>query len=334
MNLQQRIELLIKLKTFIEEDNNEQWEAARTKASLTNPWFTSQFIDRAVKQITAFFLDEKKLKQWVYTYSIPEENNNPKTVGIVMAGNIPLVGFHDFLCAFITGNKSLIKLSSQDEVLLQFFTTKLNEWNSEISQLIKFATTLKNCDAYIATGSNNSSRYFEYYFAKYPHIIRRNRTSIAILEGNETKEELQNLSTDIQLYFGLGCRNVTKLYVPQQYDFMKLLEALKNYDYLIEFHKYKHNFDYQLALLIMNNKQYMNNGSILLSENASVFSAISHLHYEYYNNKEILIEQLSQNNNIQCIVAKEFIPFGKAQEPALTDYADGIDTIQFLLSLN
>ncbi|MBS1592386.1 MAG: acyl-CoA reductase [Bacteroidetes bacterium] len=334
MNLQQRIELLIKLKTFIEEDNNEQWEAAKTKASLTNPWFTPEFIDIAVKQITANFLDEKKLQQWVSVYSIPEKNNNPKTVGIVMAGNIPLVGFHDFLCGFITGHKLLIKLSSQDEVLLPFFVSKLIEWNNEVKQLIEFATTLKNCDAYIATGSNNSGRYFEYYFAKYPHIIRRNRTSVAVLEGNETKEELQNLSTDIQLYFGLGCRNITKLYVPQQYDFMKLLEALRTYDYLIEFHKYKHNFDYQLALLIMNNKQYMNNGSILLSENASVFSAISHLHYDYYSDKEILIEQLSQNNDIQCIVGKEFIPFGKAQEPTLTDYADGIDTIQFLLDLN
>jgi len=334
MNLQQRTDLLTKLKTFIEDENNEQWAAAKQRATLLNPWFIPEFLETAVQQIADNFLSEEKLKAWMAAYAIPEENHNPKTIGIVMAGNIPLVGFHDFLCGFITGHKLLIKLSSQDEVLLKVMVNKLIEWNSEVSALIQFATTLKNCDAYIATGSNNSSRYFEYYFAKYPHIIRRNRTSVGVLEGDETKETLQQLATDIQLYFGLGCRNVTKLYVPQQYDFMKLLEALKTYEYLIEFHKYKHNFDYQLALLIMNNKQYMNNGSIVISENASIFSAISHLHYEYYDNKEVLTEQLSANNDIQCIVGKGFIPFGKAQEPTLSDYADGVDTMQFLLDLN
>ncbi|MBA4198551.1 MAG: acyl-CoA reductase [Chitinophaga sp.] len=333
MNLQQRTDLLIKLKTFIEDENNEQWKEAKQQATLMNPWFIPEFLETAIKQIADNFLDGNKLNQWAASYNIPEENTSPATIGIVMAGNIPLVGFHDFLCGFITGHQLLIKLSSQDEVLLKVIVNKLIEWNDEVKELVQFAATLKNCDAYIATGSNNSSRYFEYYFAKYPHIIRRNRTSVAVLEGNETKEALQNLATDIQLYFGLGCRNVTKLYVPRQYDFMKLLDALKTYDHLIEFHKYKHNFDYQLALLIMNNKQYMNNGSIVISENASIFSAISHLHYEYYDNKEVLIEQLFANNDIQCIVGKDFIPFGKAQEPALTDYADGVDTIKFLLGL-
>jgi hypothetical protein len=333
MNLQQRIDLLTKLKTFIEEEHNEQWAEAKQRATLLNPWFIPEFLETAIKLITNNFLYEKKLKAWMTAYDIPEANKNPKTIGIVMAGNIPLVGFHDFLCGFITGHQLLIKLSSQDEVLLQTIVAKLIEWNKEAASFIQFATTLKNCDAYIATGSNNSSRYFEYYFAKYPHIIRRNRTSVAVLEGDESKETLQQLATDIQLYFGLGCRNVTKLYVPQQYDFMKLLDALKTYEYLIEFHKYKHNFDYQLALLIMNNKQYMNNGSIVISENASIFSAISHLHYEYYDNKEVLTEQLYATNDIQCIVGKGFIPFGKAQKPALTDYADGIDTMQFLLGL-
>ena len=334
MNLQQRIDLLVKLKTFIEDKNNEQWLLAKERAARENPWFTPAFIELAITSIATEFLDEKKITHWVKQYTVPSENLQPQKVGVVMAGNIPLVGFHDFLCVFITGHKILIKPSSKDEILIKFLVNKMIEWNDALKQYINFAENLKNCDAYIATGSNNSSRYFEYYFSKYPSIIRRNRTSVAVLEGNETKEELQLLSGDAQLYLGLGCRNITKLYVPQQYDFLKLLDALKQYDYLIEFHKYKHNYDYQLAMLIMSNKKYMNNGSVVLSENVSLFSAISHLHYEYYTDKEILIESLVQNDDVQCIIGKGFVPFGKSQQPSLTDYADGVDTMAFLMGLN
>jgi len=193
---------------------------------------------------------------------------------------------------------------------------------------------LKNCDAYIATGSNNSSRYFEYYFKNHPSIIRKNRTSVAILEGDENKEELEALADDVYQYFGLGCRNITKIFVPQQYDFVPLLEAFKKYDHLINHHKYKNNYDYNLAVHMLSNHFYMTNGSIILVEETSPFSPISQLNYEYYNNESEVRMKLLLNENIQCVAGKHNITFGKAQCPQLTDYADGVDTIEFLLSLN
>jgi hypothetical protein len=332
MTLSQRIELMLKLGEYFKQ-NSAQWQAVKERASIENPWFAPEFIELAVQNIAGEFLDAEKLGQWVERYDLQQNTSSGKTVGLVMAGNIPLVGFHDFLCVFISGKKMKIKPSSKDEILIKHSIEKLTEWNGETASVIAVAETLKNCDAYIATGSNNSSRYFDYYFGKYPNIIRRNRTSVAILEGNETGGELEKLADDIQLYFGLGCRNVTKLYVPQGYDFMPLLHALKKYDHYLENHKYKHNFDYQLALLIMNNKFYMNSGAVIITENNALFSAVSQVHFEYYNDKNALIGNLRNNEDVQCIVAREEIPFGAAQSPSLFDYADGVDTMTFLCGL-
>ncbi len=250
-----------------------------------------------------------------------------------MAGNIPLVGFHDWLCVFISGHKALIKPSSKDQVLIKHLLEKLNEWNADAATFSEFSEMLKGCDAYIATGSNNSSRYFEYYFKKYPHIIRRNRTSVAVLTGKETNEELEKLADDVYLYFGLGCRNVTKIYVPEEYDFIPLLEAFRKYNYLADHHKYKNNYDYNLALHLLNKKYYMTNGSILLIEDAPFFSPISQLNYEFYNDRNILQNLLKQNSDLQCIVGKDFTAFGESQSPVISDYADGVDTLHFLSKL-
>ena len=192
---------------------------------------------------------------------------------------------------------------------------------------------LKGCDAYIATGSNNSSRYFEYYFGKYPNIIRKNRTSIAILDGNETPGELEKLSDDIHLYFGLGCRNVTKIFVPEGYDFIPLIQSFNKYIYFADHHKYKNNYDYQLSILLLNNVKYMTNGSTILRESESLFSPISQLHYEHFTDAVELEKNVKKNSDIQCIISRNFIPFGEAQHPGLKSYADGVDTMQFLLSL-
>jgi hypothetical protein len=198
---------------------------------------------------------------------------------------------------------------------------------------ISIEQNLKGCDAYIATGSNNSSRYFEYYFAKYPHIIRRNRTSVAILDGNETIEQLQALADDVYTYFGLGCRNVTKLYVPRNYDFLPLLDAFKKYNHLFDHNRYKNNYDYQLAILIINRLYYMTNGSILLREDKSLFSPISELNYEFYDAVSEIHTFLDGNPSVQCIVGKQHIPFGEAQAPKLNDFADGVDVMQFARQL-
>lgn len=332
MNLQQRIDLLIRLGEYIKSDNNF-WQQAKEKASRENGWFIPEFIDLSTDNIASSFLQKDKLETWCKTYQLPDENPSPKKVGIVMAGNIPLVGFHDMLCVFITGHIAYIKLSSKDQVLLKHLVEIMASWNEEVSRLIIFSEMLKGCDAYIATGSNNSAGYFEYYFGKYPNIIRRNRTSVAILTGKETTDELEKLADDVYLYFGLGCRNVTKIFVPENYDFIKLLTVFKKYNYLADHHKYKNNYDYNLAILLLNKKIYMSNESILLAEESPVFSPISQLNYEYYNNENDPAESLKQNDSLQCIVAKNFIPFGQAQNPSLNDFADGIDTIRFLLSL-
>jgi len=331
MDMQRRIDIMVRLGEYMQNDN-EIFKSTKQKAQFENPWLIQEFIDLAIDNITKNFLQKDKLEAWTKRYAV-DENAIAKNVGIVMAGNIPLVGFHDLLCVFISGHNAVIKPSSKDEVLIKHLVQKMIEWDERIVSKISFAFQLKSCDAYIATGSNNSARYFEYYFSKYPSIIRRNRTSVAVIDNTETKSELEKLADDIQTYFGLGCRNVTKLYVPAEYDFIPLLNALKKYNYFLDFHKYKHNYDYQLALLIMNNKFYMNNGSVLFTENESSFSPVSQVNYEYYSNINSLDERLKLNNDIQCIVGHNFLNFGLAQTPQLNDYADGIDTMKFLSEL-
>ena len=332
MKLPYRINLLSRLGNYM-LSGEPGWQEAKSKASLENGWFTPEFIDIAIKNIVDHFLQKQILEDW--TRQLPDELplEKVKTVGIVMAGNIPLVGFHDFLSVFVSGHKAVIKPSSKDKELIKHLTAKLVEWEPSLESHIRFEEMLKGCDAYIATGSNNSSRYFEYYFGKYPHIIRKNRTSVAILTGNETAEELDLLSDDVFQYFGLGCRNVTKLYVPETYDFIPLLEAFKKYNHLADHHKFKNNYDYNLALHILNKKFYMTNGSMLLVESPSVFSPISQLNYEYYKNADDLMKSLADTKEIQCITGKGYIPFGSAQCPAITDYADGADTLALLKNL-
>ena len=325
-----RIDLLTRLGDYVLSDD-EDWVETRHRANLFNPWFTPEFIDLATKNIADQFLNKQNLTQWVSSYDT--KTIQPKKVGIVMAGNIPLVGFHDLLSVFISGHKSIIKPSSKDEILIKHLVQKLKEWSGEINELVVFEEMLKGCDAYIATGSNNSARYFEYYFSKYPHIIRRNRTSVAIIEGNETTGELEKLADDVHLYFGMGCRNVTKIFVPQGYDFVPLLAIFRKYNYFKDHHKYKNNYDYNLTLHILNRKFYMTNESIILFENSSIFSPISQLNYEFYTDKNDITRNLETSGELQCIVGHGHIPFGQAQNPSLTDYADDINTLNFLINL-
>ena len=346
MILQQRLDLLIQLGKYMQSDE-PLWLEAKKKAEQANGWFTAEFIDLSCANIARSFLQPELLHAFATRYNVLAQTNDPKMVGLVMAGNIPLVGFHDFLCVFLSGHRMIIKPSSKDTVLIRHLAEQLYNWDKATRSLILFADILKGCDAYIATGSNNSARYFDYYFQKYPHIIRRNRTSVAILTGEETPEQLDRLSDDVHLYFGLGCRNVTKLYVPTGYDFVPLLEAFKKYSYFIDHNKYKNNYDYQLAIHLLNKQYYMTNGSILLIESSSLFSPISQLNYSFYENAPSLVKELSTNVDVQCITVKEhvvsntvgqssgslagsLVHFGQVQTPSLTDYADGVDTMAFL----
>ena len=332
MNLEQRIDLLAQLGDYC-LSGAPALETAKYKAHTENGWFTPEFIDLSIQQIATEFLQKDKLTAWVTKYKLPAEQPAPGTIGLIMAGNIPLVGFHDLLSIFISGHRQLIKTSVRDTTLIKHLTDQLIIQNPEVKDYIGFAERLNGCDAYIATGSNNSSRYFDYYFAKYPHIIRRNRTSVALLTGSESPEELTALADDVNQYFGLGCRNVTQVYVPENYDFRPLLDAFNKYEGLADLAKYKNNYDYQLTLLILNKKYYMTNGVILLTENASPFSPISVLNYQYYRPGVIPPALIAPNTDIQCVVGQGYIPFGKAQRPTLEDYADGVDTLQFLRDL-
>jgi hypothetical protein len=332
MNVQQRKELLVRLGNYM-KSNDEAWQAAKERAARQNPWFIAEFIDSAASNIVDRFLQPDQLRQLIEQYKVSDQNLSPKKVGIVMAGNIPLVGFHDLLCVFLTGHLAIVKPSSKDEVLVKHIIDKMSEWVPAVVQQIIISERIPNCDAYIATGSNNSSRYFEYYFQKYPSIIRKNRTSVAILNGKESKEDLGKLADDVFMHFGLGCRNVTQLYVPNNYDFIGLLEAFKKYHHLINHNKYKNNYDYNLAIHILNNTYYMTNESVILIENSSPFSPISQLNYQYYTDENELRKNLQHNENIQCIVSTTDTGFGEAQCPGICDYADGVDTMGFLMKL-
>ncbi len=314
MDLAERIKIMAELGKYLMDDNDEL-KSIKQKAWQKNKWFTEEFINYSLKNISQHYLDEVKLKNWVKHYHI-DDNIEPQRIGVVMAGNIPLVGFHDFLSVFITGHNQLIKLSDKDDVLLPHLIEKLKQWNEKVSSVITTSELLKDCDAYIATGSNNSARYFNLYFGKYPSIIRNNKTSVAVLSGDENEEQLKCLADDVYSYFGLGCRNVTKLFVPEGYDFEPLLKAFKKYNYFSDITKYRNNYDYNLALFIMNNKFYMTNESIILSENENIFSPVSVLHYSFYNDEKKIFAELKSDENVQCIVAKIFVPFGNSRSRA------------------
>lgn len=330
--IKHRIELLQKLNEYIQQ-NDENFQTVKENAERQNAWFTQQFIEHALHSISSSYLNAEALIDYSTDVQTADSKHKNLTVGITMAGNIPLVGFHDFLTVFLSGYKQRIKFSSKDDVLLPHLIQKLYSWDDQVRQVVSSSEMLKDCDAYIATGSNNSALYFEKYFARFPHIIRRNRTSVAILTGHETESELEQLADDVYMYFGLGCRNVTKLYVPENYDFIPMLQAFKKYDHLKHHNKYRNNLDYNLAVFILNNQYYMSNESILIIENQPVFSAIGVLHYEAYTDIDLLLSELRKNNDIQAIISSSAIPFGAAQNPSLSDFADGVNTIDFLNAL-
>jgi hypothetical protein len=286
MNLQNRIEIIGSIAEYLSKNENS-WKEAKNLASYKNPWFTENFIDESTNNIITHFLNRDQLRDWVNFYHL-DDLINSKIIGIVMAGNIPMVGFHDFLCTFITGHQQKIKLSSKDDVLLQHIINQIFELNPSARNFISIEQQLKGCDAYITTGGNQSAQHFEQYFSKYPSIIRKNRTSVAVLDGTESEMQLKELAKDVFSYFGLGCRNVTKIFVPKKYDFIPLIDAFKAYDYLRDYKKYADNYDFQLSLLLLNNIKYMSSESVLLVENEPLFSPLAVLNYEYYENIDVL----------------------------------------------
>ena len=336
MTLENRIAAFVQLGNRLKNLTPDELENLAARARSANPWFDLPNVTAAFQGI-ATLVEEQYLREWLFVYDFPE--TEPKKVGIVMAGNIPLVGFHDLLSVLISGHHAMIKTSSTDPHLVKFVIEELLKIEPRFEEAITFAEILKEADAIIATGSDNTARYFEYYFASRPHIIRKNRSSMAILTGFESKEELHRLGQDIFQYYGLGCRNISKFFVPEGYRFDSFYEAIEDYKTVLDHHRYQNNYDYNKSILLVNRVPHFDNGFLLLTENPQPVSPISVLHYETFNGLPDLYRKMAEAEaKTQCVVSssgwypKSFV-FGQAQNPMVWDYADGVDTLAFLADL-
>lgn len=336
MTLENRIEAFIALGKQLQNLTPEDRQAWAQSAMSRNTWFTEENVSCALNGIIQM-LEEQYLREWLYPYHLKQVT--PKKVGVVMAGNIPLVGFHDFLAVLISGHYLLAKLSSNDEPLMKRLADMLVGIEPAFANQMEFVDLLKESDAIIATGSDNTARYFEYYFASRPHIIRKNRSSIGILTGHEETEELRALGEDIFRYYGLGCRNVSKVFVPVGYKFDKFFEANEHRQSLLDHHKYQNNYDYNKSILLVNAVPHFDNGFMLVQEAQGLVSPISVLFYETFASLTELRGKLRDlKEKTQVVVSahgwlEESLAFGQAQSPMVWDYADGVDTMQFLLKL-
>ncbi|MEO8795022.1 MAG: acyl-CoA reductase [Daejeonella sp.] len=328
-----KIEALARLGEFL-KNPDEELIGLIESAKHYNAWFTTESARKAIDGI-ASMLNKNDLEKWLANQPDNEEHSL-KTVGLVLAGNIPLVGFHDILCVLVAGKKALIKLSSQDNKLIPYILNKLFEIEPAFAKQVEYIERLVQFDAVIATGSNNTSRYFEYYFKHVPHIIRKNRNSVAVLSGSESSEDLSKLGNDIFDYFGLGCRNVSKLYVPQDYNFKHFFESIEHFKPIADHHKYINNYDYNKSIYLVNQDEHLDNGFLLLKKDSRMASPLAVLYFEYYADRQELSESLNEiSDQIQCVVSADslnssYVSFGESQQPKLWDYADGVNTIDFL----
>ena len=338
VELGRKLSLLTAASNGSNPDADEELLLLTKRIQDQNAWFTPSSVIRALEGISSM-LSEKLLRDWLEQYSIPE-SEPLKTIGVIMAGNIPAVGFHDALCILISGNRLKAKISSQDSVLIAYILSLLTAAEPRFTDRIEITTgQLKGIDAIIATGSNNSSRYFEYYFGRYPNIIRHNRNSAAVLHGAETREELEELNKDIFTYFGLGCRNVSKLFIPMDYNFDSFFETAEKWSWLKDHNKYFNNYEYSKAVFLVNSIKHFDNGFLLVKEDSSLHSPVAVLHYERYENIDaVKMQLLEQADNLQCVVSSAVtgisgLTFGETQLPGPADYADGVDTMEFLLGI-
>lgn len=336
MTIESRIQALVQLGSLLNKHTESrvkvgsELELAIKRASIYNGWFTSKNVRKSLAAIVEM-LSEDQLKAWSCAYELEGE----KRVAIIMAGNIPLVGFHDLLSVLISGHTALVKMSSDDNQLLPIIVDALKTIEPNFADKIHFTENkMENFDAVIATGSNNSARYFEHYFGKYPNIIRKTRSSVAILDGSESEEELKGLANDVFQYFGLGCRSISKVFLPKEYDLNLLFNAFYAHKEVINNKKYVNNYDYNKAIYIMGQHDIIENGFLIMKQDTALKSPVSVLHYEFYDDLEFVHRLVvDYQEKIQCVTGRGFIPFGKAQCPALDDYADGVDTMAFLQSL-
>ena len=336
MNHSERLAAFVALGQRLATLSPAELTPLAARARNQNAWFDEPSVTAAVAGI-AHLLAEEPLRHWAARY--PPEPTTAHRVGVVMAGNIPLVGFHDLLCVLLSGHTLLAKLSADDTVLMSWLLGELQAIEPRFADFVQVLPRLNAAEAFIATGSDNTARYFEYYFGKKPHLIRRNRTSLAVLTGQETSAELARLGPDIFQYYGLGCRNVSKLFVPAGYDFVPLLDSLQTCEGVLNHHKYNNNYDYNKSILLVNRVPHLDTGFLLLTPDPKLVSPISVLYYAEYAHEIDLVDQLTDiAAQTQCVVSAGgrfagSLPFGQAQAPGVADYADGVDTMEFLAQL-
>lgn len=334
-----KMEVLSRLGAFLSDSSHPEIQAAIERATIENSWFTKDNTLSAIEAIRTQYLQKEALDYLVNKYCI-DDNIQPLKVALIPAGNIPLVGWHDLMCCFLAGHIAVIKFSEKDTVLMQFLINKIIEWVPETAVYFKIVDRIKDYDAAIATGSNISAQQFKHYFKDVPHIIRANRNSLAVLTGQENLEQLQLLAGDVFSYFGLGCRNVSKIFVPEDYNLSVLIEAFDMYEPIIHHNKYKNNYDYNLALMLLNREKFLQAPFFLLKEAEAIVSRIASLHYHKYNSLSNVVEWIQDHDEeIQCVVCTsplegiDTVWPGEAQCPGIDIWADGVDTLQFLLML-
>ncbi|MBS3914747.1 MAG: acyl-CoA reductase [Bacteroidetes bacterium] len=318
------------------ENNAEAWNHTIEKAYVMNKWFEPENIRQSLGQWNEA-LSDKNAEEWLSAYKW-NKPKSPLKIGIIMAGNIPLVGIHDAICALVAGHHIQVKFSSEDETLPKFWLEQAAIYMPDLKNRMVFSENMKEINAAIATGSNNSARYFEYYFRNIPSLLRKNRNSVAVLSGNETPEQLRDLGHDVFDYFGLGCRNITHLLLPENYAFKPLFDAWEEFYFLINHNKYVNNFHYHRALLLMNLDPHMDNGFVLLKERQDLYSPVGMLNYSFYKNSDEIEAYLKENEEgIQCVVSGipeiKGLEFGQTQKTQLGDYADNMDTLKWLIGL-
>ena len=341
MTLKQRTEAFVQTGAFIKRHFSGQHLPEETRlhegldkvieiAHTYNNWFIPKFVNHALAAI-GDYLNTESLER--FTKDITEKE--PKTIAVVCAGNVPVVGFHDLMCILLTGHRALIKLSTDDNILLPFILKLLTHYEPALEPQILFSEgRLANFDAIIATGSDNTASHFHYYFGKYPNIIRKSRTSLAVITGKETAEDIKNLGNDIFLYFGLGCRNVSKLLVPRGYNFNFFFESIIDFGFVVNNQKYGNNYDYHRAIYLLEQIPFLDNNFLMIRESVDLHSPVGVLYYQFYDTPAAVETYINgHKEQIQCVVGHDFTPLGYSQRPVITDFADNVDTLQFLLHL-
>lgn len=334
MNTKDRLQVLNSLREYLKNIDSDEKEELFLSSGNENPWFDTPTMEHAFNGIIGL-LEQKPLEGLVNKYG----EGTPKVLGIVCAGNLPGVGFQDIVLSFLFSKKTIVKLSSSDAYFIKYLVGRMSFFNAEVDNQIEFVEqiVLDGLDGVIATGSDNTARYFEKYFSKVPSVIRKNRTSIAVLNGKESAEELKELGKDIFTYYGLGCRNVSKLLVPKGYDFVNFLDNMEGYQRVTFNHRYANNYDYNRSIYLVNREAHFDNGFLMLREAKELVSPISVLFYEYYDSENEVLSYIREHKEkIQVVVSNTIegaVPLGQAQKPSITDFPDNVNVVEFILSL-